>query len=227
MDYVAWGKGYLAELRGHLEHKLTRQLVIVGLVAGVVAGGYYTNRYFSEVRQRKAIVVFDEAMRTYYTALAAEMDFSKKDNKAAWDEVELAFQVAYQQNSSSTFAPFFLLYQAKALLAQNKYPEALKVLNQAVSGLSAGSPFYYPAQIMQASVLIDSGDQAGVAKLKALADDSRNSYQSMAQYYLAQYYLSQNQADAATLLLKQIASAEPTGDQRAPWGDLAKDYISQ
>ena len=227
MDYVAWGKRYLADVRGHLEHKLTRQVVIVAVVAGVVVGGYYLNSYFSESRQRKAIVAFDDAMAVYQTAITDEMDFTKKNNKQVWDEAEMAFQVAYQQNSRSTFAPFFLLYQAKALIAQGQMSEAVKLVNQAVSSLSSSSPFYYPARIMQASVLIDSGDQTAVAKLKALAEDYKNDYQAMAQYYLAQYYLSQDQSDAATDLFNKIAAAAPGVDGRAPWSDLAKDFISQ
>lgn len=221
MDNIAWSKKYLNEAKELLESKIVRQVLVVGIVVGVGVGGFYINSYFNDRKQLRAVAALDEAMQTYYTALSTEFDWSKKDQKGAWDEVELAFQVAHEQNSSSSLAPSFLIYQAQALVAQGKLDEAAKLAAKAVGELSECSPFYSLYQLMHASILIDAGDESGVAKLKELANNSKNSYPEMTQYYLAQYYLSQDQVAEANKIFKQLASKGGKG----PWVALAKDYV--
>lgn len=215
MDYRA----HFSDVLEYLKSKRVRQVLIVGLIISVGTGGYYINRYFANRRQQNAILAFNEAMQTYITALIADFDWVKKGDKAPWDEVELAYHTAYEQNSSAKFAPFFLIYEAQALAAGQKYAEAAKLVGDALALLSTSSPFYHLYAIMQAVLLIDAGNDAGVLQLKNLANDTQNSYSDMAQYYLAQYYLSQDQAGIAADLFKKLAT------QKSSWGDLAQDYI--
>lgn len=215
MDYISLSGRYL---KSYLDSKKVRRALIVLVIVGVGCGGFYVNRYFKNSRQQEAIAAFNEAMQTYMTALVTDLDFSKKGEKAAWDEVELAFQTAYDQNQKSEFAPFFLIYKAQALAGQQNYQQAADLVGQALAGLSASSPFYDLYAIMQASLLIDAGNPAGVEQLKKLASDTSSDYIAMAQYYLAQYYLAQNEQEQAQALLSSLAT------QDSSWANLAKDY---
>lgn len=202
-----------------LDSRKMRRALIVCVIIGVGTGGFYINRYFKNSRQQDAIVAFNEAMQTYVTALVTDLDFQKNGAKAAWDEVELAFQTAYAQNKKAEFAPFFLIYNAQALAAQQKYTQAANMVAEALSRLSVNSPFYDLYAIMQATFLIDGGDHAGVDQLKNLASGANSDYQAMAQYYLAQYYLAQNQIDLAQNIFVELAKQDST------WANLAKEYI--
>ena len=218
MDYKALGSRYLGEAASYLESKKIRRALIVCVIIGVGAGGFYINRYVQQQRQQNAIAAFNEAMQTYVTALVSEMDANGKDVKSSWDEVELAFQLAYEQNRSAAFAPYFLIYSAQALAAQNKYIEAAKMVGDALNQLAKDSPFYDLYSIMQANLLIDGGDQAGFEQLKRLANESKN-YQDAAKYYLAQYYLAHNQVDLAQELFEQLAMGQSS------WSQAAKSYV--
>jgi len=217
MDYVALGSRYLSEISSYLESKKIRRALIVLVIIGVGAGGFYINRYMQNSRQQKAISAFNEAMQTYVSALVVSIDNNRKE-VAPWDEVELAFQMAYQQNNSASFAPFFLIYSAQALAAQHKYDEAAKLVGDVLSKIGTKSPFYDLYSIMQANLLIDAGDQTGVEQLKRLADNSKTC-QDAAQYYLAQYYLAQNQNEYAQALFKQLSK------EQSVWGKLAQNFV--
>ena len=173
MDYITIGSQYL---KSCLDSKKVRRALLVLVIVGVGCGGFYINRYFKNSRQTDAIVAFNEAMQTYMTALVTDLDFSKKGEKAAWDEVELAFGTAYDQHQKSEFAPFFLIYKAQSLAGQEKYQEAADLVGQALTGLSANSPFYDLYAIMQAALLIDGGNSAGIEQLKKLASDTNSDY---------------------------------------------------
>lgn len=208
MDYMAL-----------LDSKKVRRALIVLVIVGIGTGGFYINRYFKNDRQQKAIIAFNEAMQTYMTALIKDLDLQKNGEKAAWDEVELTFQVAYEQNHKADFAPFFLIYSAQTLAAQQKYQEAADLVKQALASLSVNSPFYDLYAIMQASFLIDAGNHAGVEQLTKLATDASSDYVDMAQYYLAQYYLAQTQQNLAQELFAKLATKD------SDWGKLAQAYI--
>lgn len=225
MDFVALSKKYLSEMRGYLDEKIVRQILVVSLVVGVGVGGFYTNKYFTDNKQRSAVVAFDEAMQAYYTNLSAEMDFSGQSDKPNWSDVELAFETAYQQNSGSTLAPMFLVYQAHALAAVGKYTDAASMVGKAVDQMSECSPFYYLYKTMQASIMIDGGDSAGVDKLVALTNNPKNNYMNMSKYYLAQYYLSQDKNDDAKVIFKELAAKAGSDSEKGSWAELAKAYV--
>jgi predicted Zn-dependent protease len=219
MDYMGLKNRYLSEASSYLQSKKIRRALFVFVIIGTGVGGYYINRYVQKGRQQNAIAAFNEAMQTYVTALISELDPNgKKEEKAPWEEVELAFQTAHEQNSGAQFAPFFLIYSAQALAGQQKFAEAANMIGAALKQLPASSPFYDLCAIMQANFLIDGGDQAGVDQLRRLADSSKN-YADMAQYYLAQYYLAQNQNEAAQVVFQKLAL------QQSAWGNLAKEYV--
>lgn len=219
MDFMALSNKYLSEAAAYLQSKKTRRVLIILVIVGTCLGGYYINRYVQKNKQQNAIAAFNEAMQTYVTALIAEIDTTRKnDDQAPWEDVELAFQTAYQQNGGAQFAPFFLIYSAQALAGQQKFIEAAKMVESALKQMPMNSQFYDLYAIMRASFLIDGGDQTGVEQLVHLADTSKN-YPDMAQYYLAQYYLAQNQNEAAQVIFKKLAV------QQSTWGDLAKEYV--
>jgi tetratricopeptide (TPR) repeat protein len=225
MDFTALSKKCLSWLQGYLNEKIVRQILIVSLVVGVGVGGYYANEYFTNKKQRSAVVAFDEAMQAYYTALSAEMDFSGQSDKPNWSDVELAFETAYQQNDSSSLSPMFLVYQAQALAAAGKYDDAADMVGRAIDKMPECSSFYYLYKTMQASIMIDGGNSAGVDKLIALADNPKNNYLNMSKYYLAQYYLSKDKNDDARKIFKELAAKAGSDSAKGSWAELAKAYV--
>ena len=236
MNYVSFGKKYVDEARQYFEHRVIRLVIGAGLVVAIGVGGYFWYQRSTNNRQAQAVEAFEEAMQAYYNALAAQLDFGRKGEKPAWDEVELAFDAAYQQNRHAAFAPYFLVYQAQALAAQQKYTEAIAVLDQALNKLDKENKFYDLFRLVRASILIDAGDQAGQSLLQALADDAKNPYQEMAKYYLAQYYLSlgtkadqdgqgKDQGNQALSLFQDLAANELVVDGQPTWAALAKEYV--
>lgn len=216
MDYVAIGSRYL---RSYLDSKQVRRALIVLVIVGVGFGGFYTNQYFKDNRQQKAILAFNEASAVYLKAFSKELEPTNTGANPDWEEVHLAFKLAYQANEKAEFAPFFLVYQAQALAASQKYQEAADLVGQALGKMSVNSPFYDLYVIMQAAMLIDAESSTGLTQLKNVAENSSSDYSAMAQFYLAQYYLSKNQDELAQQIFKQLAK------QENDWAKLAQAYI--
>ena len=224
MSYVDLGRKYVDQIGDYLEYKWVRSVIVVGLVVSATVGGYYWYHNFTFKRQGGAVAAFDQATQIYYKAIAAELGVGDKDTEASWSEVEMVFDTAFQEHKNSSFAPYFLIYQAQALANQKKYDLAAKAAGQALSQLNQSSPFYDLYQILHASILLDSGNQAGVLELQSVI--GRNgAYQQMAQYYLAQYHLSLGETEIATKLFREIAESPIEYEFQGSWAKLASSYL--
>lgn len=219
-----------AEIRERAQHELNvfladknNRLFAIGLAVVLLIGGTYTGyKYYYKGIQRVAQRDFSQAMQTYNEAIGGQ---AKKEN--IWTEVEFAFKTGYQQNKSSTLAPFFLAYQSEALLKLNNKEEAYKVLTQAVDSMK--SPFSYFYQVKQALMEIDMNQlDKGVKHLESLANDIHNQFADLANFYLAEYYWSQNDISNAQKHFALVAQASSENkESRAPWVQASLEKLEQ
>lgn len=183
------------------------QRIVIGSAAVVLvivaaAGLFYWNRKSLNERAQKA---FMESIVEFEQALTGQEGIS-------WSDVERTLEVGSREFASSSFGPYFKVFQADTALHQNKHDEAVVLLKEAVSKMSAKNPLYYLYRTKLALMLIDSKDAAlhdeGAALLKHLAETSTNSYRDMALYYLGFYARAQD--DQATV--------------RTYWTQLMQDF---
>src|SRR5207244_3366268 len=77
-----------------------------------------------------------------------------------WAMVESLFQAGAQAHSRSYLYPYFLLFQADALLKQDKKIDALGVMEKALAAASVKDPLQPLLKLKSALIKIDSDDAA-------------------------------------------------------------------
>lgn len=214
------------EVKNFLTDKNNRLFAValaIVLLAGLAYMGY---KYHYRGVQRAAQKDFAQAMQTYNEAVTGQ---AKKEN--IWNEVEFAFKTGYEQNKSSSFAPFFLAYQSEALLKLNNKEEAYKVLTQAIDSMKSKSPFSYFYQVKQALMQIDMNqEENGVKHLQNLANDTNNQFTDLANYYLGEYYWSKNDISNAQKHFELVSKPSlENKDQKteSPWVHYAQEKLEQ
>lgn len=179
---------YSQVLHKVMKYADTRQgqrVVFGGAVAVIVLaasiGGYFWYRNSMNERAQKA---FADSMLEFEQALTGQEGIS-------WADVERTFDTGSREFARSSFGPYFALYKADAALRQDKRPEAISAMREALLQLSSKNPLYYAYDTKLALMLVDSTDSAehaeGDALLKKLADTTENNYRDMALYYLGFY----------------------------------------
>lgn len=198
--------------------KQTRSYVLyIGsfvLCATLVLLGVFGYRLYKTNKEEKAQEVFSACMHEY--------DKAERDEKL-WPNAELVFRLGFQENGSTAMAPYFLAFQAEALLHMDKFEQARTCMEQAVS-LSYGTPIYYLYATKHALMMMDDAETSNVQKgldmLDRLAQDEKNSTRDMALYYLGLYHWEKDEREKATKtwdLLAQLTIKEPA----SPWAQLA------
>lgn len=154
-------------------------LVVVGL--GLAASAFYGYRWYQAGKERAA-----------YKELAGSIDSYERITMLADSEKELtdserAFRAGSEAHSSSALHPFFLAFEADALLRLGKVTEAAQQLDKAVKAMDKQHPLYYLYAIKAALVKIDTQDatlgKQGRAELDTLGSMAANPLQDMALYY--------------------------------------------
>lgn len=190
-------------------------LVCLGL-AGAVWYGY---TWYRRSKEQKAYKDLAESIDGY-TKVRHSGGKAEK-----WADVERGFQTGAQRNSSSKLHPYFLAFQADALIEQGKLNEALALMNKAVNALSRTNPLYFLYALKRALMSIDSSDEAtkkeGRQELASLAKDPANPMQDMARYYAGLESLGHGDKTEAQNFFKEIA------DQQSSWYLLAQDKLRE
>lgn len=184
------------------------------LVAALIGGyGYYWYKTRLEYNAQRD---FAESAEDYYKLFA-----SAKAGKA-WHDVEQGLAYRAEQNKNSTLAPYFLVYQADALLQEGKTAQALTILNNALSQLPKSSPIYYLYSIKRALIKLDSEQEAeraqGVSELDKLSTEKDNPYQDMASYYRGYHAWNIGSKAEARQIWSQMSKFAQQG---SPWAQLA------
>ncbi len=199
-------------------------LGILGLI-GILFGGYFLYQGYVAKREQQAQIRFVDSIEILMQANTAGFDPKrKKYQQGLYEEAELAFQAAYDQNKSAYLAPYFVAMQATALIKQGKRAEAIAQYKKAIDLLSQKATMKNLFKIQIALLKID--DEAlhenGIKELTQLAQNSDNMYQDLAQYYLGNYYWSNDQLDQAKSVWLQLMESQKESDLFvSPWAELA------
>lgn len=148
-----------------------------------------------------------------------------------WPTVETACKRAHEEYASSNLAPYFLSYQAEALIKQNKIDEAIVVINSMVDSLKTTSPLYYLYATKLALLEMDASDTAihakGLQRLEALAADTNNEQRDEALYYVGLYNWHHNDMAKAKESWQKLAEI-PAKNQEgiSPWMQLVSERLN-
>jgi len=204
------------------KQQLVRCASIGAGVLVIILGIFFGWRMYVSYREESAHAAFAQQLDLYNQA---------KAGKNTWANVEMAFKVAHSQHSGSYLAPYFLAFQADALVQQQKTTEALMVMNTMLDALPHSSPFYGLYAGKRALIKLDSNEQTvqqeGLQELTALAQDVHNVHNDMAQFYLASYNWSKNNVDQARQLWQSLADANKQAAIASPWATMAADKLEQ
>ncbi|MCK5632985.1 tetratricopeptide repeat protein [bacterium] len=202
--------------------RLSQALNIVLIASFVFYGGYRGYRWYISGKEAKAQKMFSESIQLFEEA---------QKNKDQWNDVEGAFSLGYEQNSTSKLAPFFQLFQAQALVELDKKDEALALMIDALKVMKNNPllPFY---QVKVALLKIDSQDAtvqvAGLQELENLAYDDKNNSLDMALYYLGLYYFDKNNVEKTREAWQKLSDLKvgPNAAQ-SPFTSLVKEKLNQ
>jgi len=190
--------------------KLAKEVLIIAVLFGVGFGGFKLYKYYIHNRETTAQKVLSECLEEYERAAGG---------MGSWSDVQMAFEMGYEQNSGSTLAPYFLAYKADALYEQDKKNEALETLEQALKNMSPKAELYGLYNVKLAVMKLDHETdivkQEGLKLLEEIAkkDDAGK---AGALYYLGMYYWDKNDAEKAKEYLTQLAAMEIKQEGKIP-----------
>lgn len=209
--------------------------LVVGTVVGLCIYGYSSYR---TSKNQNAYKTFMECMRYFDAPVndkqkSGDIDidtihFASREEK--WEKVASIFNKAYYDNPSNGISPFFLAFEAEALLNQGKRDRAVELLSQAT--LEIKDPVlksYYSLKL--ALMKLDSTDneahrQSGFDMLRALAEDSQNQVQDAALFYLGSHFWYERNFELAKNYWNQLLlSCGPDSKNPSPWAEQAKEKL--
>lgn len=178
--------------------------VVLGLV--LVSAGFAGYHWYSLHRTQQAHTIFAQCMQEFERALSS-------DDASLWTDVERAFATGYKSYPRTAIAPYFLAFQAEALIHQDKQEEARVLFADAVKKISKSSPLYYLYATKLALMNMDT------QLLTKLADDHKNSYRDMALYYLGYCAFVANDRDTAEKTWARLVREQGNS---SVWANLAQ-----
>lgn len=212
---------------------VSKPMLYVLQIAGVgvlLSGCFVGYRAYSLHRAQAAQRRFSDEMVHYINAA------QEKPGSHNWNMVAGIFEEGANEYANTSLAPFFVAYQAQALLKDNKLAEASKAMDRAVSLMSQANPFYYTYALKSVLMGLDVAEAENRStdelekKLVELANNKENQQRDEALYYLGRYYLYKNNLSQARTVLEELISLENTSkDPRAvsPWANQAELLIKQ
>lgn len=201
-----------------------RNFKVFAAIAGffvLAIGAYGAYSWQRTAQERDALYAFLEAYELYDAAVQADSAEQAREHML-WSETEASFEQGYKRFSGTRIAPFFLLFQARALAHQKKVSDAVVVMNSLLQLIGTSHPLHDLYAVTCAAMQIDSPDSAdqavGLASLEQLARDTACKARDAALFYLTEYYAAQSQFDKAQELKKEYAKAG-VGVQvvQSPW----------
>jgi tetratricopeptide (TPR) repeat protein len=126
---------------------------------------FYAKPQFNKIEQNKAMTRFESAKQFYKKVKNYLQRALSEDNLAGFFQKESYFSEAHKQAKASrekfkkqgdkTLEGYSLDTHAKIYLAESKYDEALKCINQAILMLSEGDNYYHIANTYQTKSKIE------------------------------------------------------------------------
>jgi len=206
-----------------------RILMGVGLAALLISAcmGY---RWYTVSRAQAAQKHFADCVQEYNKAA--------QTGSQSWAMIAKIFELGAQDYASTSMAPYFLAYQADALVHDNKLAEAAVVMQNAVNKMSKSNELYGLYALKSALLDMDVAEQegasqeAGVKAVEALAKDTKNKQRDAALYYLGRYYMDKGDMARAQEILQELLNMSEQGGAGAvmstsPWAREAEKLIER
>ena len=193
-----------------------RLLLQGAVLAGLLAAGWFGYSWYVRSKEQAAYKDLAESIDGY--------NKSRLSGTEKWTDVERGFEEGAKRNASSKLQPYFLVYQADALIEEGKQKEALALYDKALGLIPRSNPLYFLYAIKRALMKLDATDDGmqkqGRQELTMLAHDTANPMQDMARYYSGLDALSQGDASTAENYFKEISQ------QSAYWYQKAQEKLS-
>jgi len=161
--------------------KYQNSIITLAVVICLGVMGWFGYSWYKKNGEQKAHRAFVESVQDYTT-----MEKSPQE-ESAWHDIEQALAQRAQEHKSSVLAPYFLMYQADALIKEGKREQAIEVMNNGLAKISKKLPLYYLYALKKSLVKIDSAQEIvrneGLQELDELSANSENPLQDMALYY--------------------------------------------
>ena len=201
--------------------------ILVGavLLATLTLGAWYGYRWYTLRQNYTVYELLDQC--------AKEFDYAAQQNKAPeWESVAQFCAAGYKAHSTNKQAPYFLPFQAEALIQKGERAQAVEVLDTMLAQLSTQSPLYYLYATKRALLLFDlDSEESAIKELTALATKKDNAYSDYAAYQLGYYYWVRNDVEKARSVWKTLIEQVPDeilpGYEKtaSPWAVLAKSKL--
>jgi tetratricopeptide (TPR) repeat protein len=152
------------------------------LLVGIAVGSWFSYKWYNQRLERQAYQALAEGIETFNKNSAAD-----ESDSAKWGDLERAFAGAAERHKNSKLAPYFLAYQAEALIHQGKQQEAIIIMEKMLTQITTQSPLYYYYALKQDLMRLDGADekvqQRGLQDLKELAQTAGTPVEEEALYY--------------------------------------------
>ncbi len=198
-----------------------RTITIALTVIVAALAGYWGYRWWQHKREAAAQKALSECLYAYQEALQGK-------GESTWGNVASLCNVGYDQNSFSTLAPYFEMFNAAALLKKGDRENAIRTMEAAINDLSDHSPFLNLYKTKLALVKLDDemSAQEGLQMIKALAENKNNENRDMALYYLGLYYWTQrNTQDAKVQWKTLVEEFKHAKIGASPWMAEAREKL--
>lgn len=202
------------------------QGAFLAVIVGICAFGY---RWYSTHRAQLAQKQFSDGVKEYTNAVTGQPGHQN------WSMLGALFELGAQEYGKTSLAPFYLGYQADALVKNDQLADATTVMTRAATALPTNSDFYYSYALKQALMSIDVAEAAGVSpedaerNLLDLAYNKNNPQRDAALFYLGRYYLAKNNPAQAREVLTELTHAFPERETSgaSPWVKEAESLLKR
>lgn len=194
-------------------------ILIGALSLGVL--GWFGYSWYVKKYEESASKDLSESIDAFYKV------FMEKNN-VQWDNIEQAFAVSAKRHEKSVLYPYFLAYQAEALIREKKLSQAVNVMDTMLASLDKKQILYPLYAIKRARIKMDMQDpevqKSGQQELDQLAQDSQNPFQDMAIYYQGLDLWYKNNKEQAQKVWNELISK---GKRDSQWYHMAQNKLAQ
>lgn len=201
-----------------LWYKKYERVLTIALALGLVGViGWFGYKWYTKRLEAQAFADFSQATDDYFKAVLST------DDKQRWQDMANGLALQAQEHKSSVLAPYYLAYQADALVHDGKIDQALTLMNQVLAQLPKNSPFYYMYATKQALIKLDAQSQdvraQGITELEQLAQDKENPVKDMALYHQGYHAWTTGNRPQAEKIWSTLCTY---GDKDSVWVQLAQ-----